>query len=184
MFRHCAHPERTQCTLSDTSSVDIAAGVGEASQYNFGVNRIPLYLLTAALLLAGCNRAPESKEAVRSAVMDHLAKNTGLDVNSMTIDVGDVKFEGDKALAIVSFRPKSSPDAGMTMNYTLERHGAKWIVAKRPESGGHGAEAQPPAAQSGGEMPAGHPPVGGSQKGASDLPPGHPPVSQPGAAKK
>ncbi len=152
-------------------------------QYNLDVNRIPLFLLTAALLLAGCNRAPESKDAVRSAVMDHLAKNTGLDVNSMTIDVGDVKFEGDKALAVVSFRPKSSPDAGMTMNYTLERQGAKWVVAKRPESGGHGADAQPPAPQPGGQMPPGHPPVGGAQKGGSDLPPGHPPVSNPDAKK-
>jgi hypothetical protein len=148
------------------------------------VTRIPLYLLTAALLLAGCNRAPESKEAVRSAVMDHLAKNTGLDITSMTIDVGDVKFEGDKALAAVSFRPKSSPDAGMTMNYTLERRGGNWVVAKPPESGGHGAEAQPPASQPGEQMPPGHPPVGGAQKGASDLPPGHPPVGNPDATKK
>lgn len=115
----------------------------------------PLYLLAVALLLAGCNRAPESKEAVRVAVMDHLTKNTGLDVNSMTIDVGDVKFTGNQAVAAVSFRPKSSPDAGMTMNYTLERRGDKWTVAKRADSGGHGA----PTPQPDGEMPPGHPPV-------------------------
>ena len=123
-----------------------------------------MYLLIAALLFAGCNRAPESKEAIRAAVMDHLSKNTGLDVNSMSIDVGDVKFTGNQAVAAVSFRPKSSPDQGMTMNYTLERHGKTWVVAKRADSGGH---APVPAPQSGG-----------------DLPPGHPPVGKPDAAKK
>ena len=118
----------------------------------------PLYVLAAALLLAGCHRAaPESKDAVRAAVLDHLTKNTGLDVNSMTIDVGDVKFEANKAVATVSFRPKASPDAGMTMNYTLERQGDKWIVAKRADSGvGHAA----PAPQPGGDLPPGHPPIG------------------------
>jgi hypothetical protein len=140
-------------------------------------------MLMAAFLVAGCNRAPDSKDAVRSAVMEHLTKNTGLDVNSMSVDIGDVKFEGDKAVAAVSFRPKASPDAGMTMNYSLERRGGKWVVAKRPEGGGHGAGAQPPA-PSGGEMPPGHPPVGGAEKGAgSELPAGHPPVSNPDAKK-
>jgi hypothetical protein len=151
------------------------------------VTRITLYTLAAAtLLLNGCNRAPESKEAVRSAVMDHLAKNTGLDVSSMTVDVGNVKFDGNQAMAVVSFRPKASPDAGMTMNYTLERKGNKWVVAKRPEGGGHGAGTQPSPPPPGGELPSGHPPVGGAAKGgsSSELPAGHPPVSQPDATKK
>ena len=114
---------------------------------------LPLYLLTAALLVPACNRAAQSKEAVRAAVVDHLAKNTGLDVNSMTIDVGNVTFTRDQAVAAVSFRPKGSPDAGMTMNYTLERRGSKWVVAKRADSAGHGTT------QPGSELPAGHPPV-------------------------
>ena len=130
-----------------------------------------MYLLTAALLLAGCNRAPESKEAIRTAVMDHLAKNTGLDVNSMSIDVGDVKFTGNQAVASVSFRPKSSPDQGMTMNYTLERRGNTWVVAKRADSGDHGAPGTAP-----GTAP--------SPQSGGDLPPGHPPVSKPDAEKK
>jgi len=118
------------------------------------VSRLTLYpLLATALLLAGCNRAPESKDAVRAAVVDHISKNTGLDVNSMTIDVGDVKFQGNQATAAVSFRPKTSPDAGMTMNYTLDRQGNKWVVAKRADSSGHGAAAP------GADLPKGHPPV-------------------------
>jgi hypothetical protein len=137
------------------------------AQYNSDVPRVPLCLLFLALFLAGCQRAPESKEAVRSAVMDHLAKNTGLDIGSMAIEVGNVKFSGDTAQAAVSFRPKSSPDAGMTMSYSLERRGAKWVVAKRPEGSSHGGQAQDSTPRQGGE-----------------LPPGHPPLSDRGAAKK
>jgi len=74
----------------------------------------------------------------------------------MTIDVGNVTFTRDQAIAAVSFRPKSSPDAGMTMNYTLERRGNKWVVAKRNDSGGHGTQ---PGTQPGAALPPGHPQV-------------------------
>ena len=73
------------------------------------------------LLIIGCNRAPESREAIRAGVLDHLTKNTGLNVSSMAVEVRNVKFSGNTAVAAVSFRPKSGPDEGMTMNYTLER---------------------------------------------------------------
>jgi hypothetical protein len=138
-----------------------AACAAISPEYNSDVTRsLHRYLLIAALLLPGCNRAAQSKEAVRAAVVDHLAKNTGLDVSSMTIDVGNVTFTRDEAIAAVSFRPKSSPDAGMTMNYTLERRGSKWVVAKRGDNSGH-------AAQPG-----------------SDLPPGHPPLDKPDATRR
>jgi hypothetical protein len=96
--------------------------------------------------------------------MDHLSKNSGLDVNSMTVEVREVKYEGNKATASVAFRPKASADAGMSMNYTLERSGSKWVVNKRGDSGGHGSglpDGSSPQASPGGELPAGHPPVGG-----------------------
>jgi hypothetical protein len=89
-----------------------------------------------------------------------------------------VQFKGNEAQASVSFKPKSSPDAGMTMPYTLDRRGGKWVVRRRAESGmphGGGAAPQTPSA-----------PQGGPGMGAGDLPPGHPPVSStpPGGAKK
>ena len=148
-----------------------------------------LAVLLAGVTTVGCNRAAESKEAVREGLMEHLSKNSGLDMKAMDIDVGEVKFQGNQATAVVSFKPKSSPDAGMAMPYTLERQGAKWVVQKA--GGGHGAgmpateggvPAPAPAAP-GGELPSGHPPVGGggagTKGGATDLPPGHPPVAQP-----
>lgn len=137
-----------------------------------------LILLVFSIWLAACNRAPESREAVRQGVLDHLGKNSGLDLNSMSIDVSKVSFEGNIATATVSFKPKSSPDAGMSMNYKLERQGTKWIVQKAANSGGHGGVAAPQAAPSpSGDLPAGHPPVGGGTGATSELPSGHPPVA-------
>jgi hypothetical protein len=165
-------------------------------RYNAGVTLTRINTLLLAVLLAGlgtiaCNRATESKEAVREGLMEHLTKNTGLDMKAMDVDVADVKFQGNQATAVVSFKPKSSPDAGMSMPYTLERRGAKWVVQKAGSGGGHGA-GMPPATEgpapgaAPGELPSGHPPVGGgagagagAQGGAADLPPGHPPVAQP-----
>jgi hypothetical protein len=181
-------------------------------RYNAGVTFRPLTpLLLALALLSGatiaCNRAPENKDAVREGVMEHLSKNTGLDLKSMDVEIGNVTFQGNQATAAVSFKPKSSPDAGMSMNYTLERRGAKWIVQQKAGAGagaGHGAGmpdsgappadpgahapgSTPPPAAAGEALPPGHPPVApdaGSKKGgAGDLPAGHPPVSAPPKTK-
>ena len=146
-------------------------------------------VLLFSIWLAGCNRAPENRDAVRQGIIDHLSKNSGLDLKAMDVDVSNVNFQGDKATATVSFKPKTSPDAGMSMNYSLERQGAKWIVQKAAGSAGHGgAMTQPtePGSPVGGDLPAGHPPVSDSPKaGDSPLPPGHPPVeSQPAPSKK
>lgn len=122
-------------------------------------------VLLLSIYLAACNRAPENKDVVRQAIMDHLAKNSGLDLKAMDVDVSNVNFQGDKATAVVSFKPKSSPDAGMSMNYPLERQGGKWIVLKPAGSAGHGGAVAPPTSE---------PPVGDPAGGA--LPPGHPPV--------
>jgi hypothetical protein len=128
----------------------------------------------------GCNRAPENKEAVRQAVTEHLSKNAALDMNQLNVEVADVRFQGNEATASVAIKPKSAPEQGMTMSYTLERRGDKWQVKGRGagHAGGMGA-------QGAGEMPAGHPPVSSpdaaSQRG--DLPAGHPPVNSPAPTK-
>ena len=137
---------------------------------------------------------------MRDGVMEHLSKNTGLDLKSMDVQVGNVTFQGNQATASVSFKPKSSPDAGMSMNYTLERQGPKWIVQQKaggaaghaggmgmpegaapPNPGAHAPGSTPPATAAGEALPPGHPPVAGggadSKKGgAAELPAGHPPV--------
>ena len=153
-------------------------------------------LIVAALAVAGvaCNRAPDNKEAVKAGVIEHLQKNAALDMNQLNVEVGDVKFEGNRAVASVGINPKSAPDQGMKMNYTLERRGDKWIVQGRGAGhggmGGGGAmgggmgmggtdlKDQP----HGGAMPP--PGVKGDTKGGSgELPAGHPPVNQTPAPK-
>jgi hypothetical protein len=70
-----------------------------------------------ALLLIGCVRAPQNKDAVRQGVIEHLTKSSsGLDLGSMDVDVTAVTFHDKQANATVTFRPKATPEQGMTMN--------------------------------------------------------------------
>jgi hypothetical protein len=138
-------------------------------RYNAGVTSKLVIPLLLGIAVVACNRAPESKEAVREGIVDHLNKNTGLDLKSMDVEVTNVTFQGSRATASVAFRPKASPDAGMTMNYTLERHGEKWIVQQKSGGAGH-AGAMAPGANPGTPSQSTSPGV---------LPPGHPPVAQP-----
>jgi hypothetical protein len=157
------------------------------------VTRRLLFLICAALAVASCKRAPENKDAVRQAVIDHLSKNAALEINQLDVDVTDVQFKGNEATTQVSIKPKTAPDQGMTMSYVLDRKGDQWHVRPRSATG-HGAMgggAMGGGAMGGGEMgaapadggqnpsgqmPPGHPPTNTPQGG--DLPPGHPPVNQ------
>ena len=88
-------------------------------------------LLAAALLLAACARKNiENKEAIRQAVVEYLNSRqaqTGLDMSTMDVNVTAMAFERDTARATVEFRVKNG-DAGMQLNYTLDRKGDKWVV--------------------------------------------------------
>ncbi len=130
----------------------------------------------AALLVSGCGRNIDNKDAVRTGVMDYLNKkkeSTGLDMTRMNIEISDVKFNKDEATAVVSFLPKDSTTGGMSMNYQLERQGAKWVVKGRKEgaSNPHGGTTAVPGGMpqgmgepATGGMPAGHPPAAAPDK--------------------
>lgn len=129
-----------------------------------GVKRIGLAVV--ALLLAACGRKNiENTGAVREAVIEYLNSRqaqTGLDMSTMDVTVTAANFTRDTAQATVEFRVKNS-DAGMTLNYALDRKGDKWVVQARQDSGqGHGVVL----------------PEGGAtgSPGAGQLPPGHPGV--------
>jgi hypothetical protein len=150
-----------------------------------GVITRSLLAVLVCCLLAACNRAPQDEGAVRQALQEHLSKNAGLDMNAVDMEITNLRFEGNTARAQVAFKPKAAPSEGMQMSYTLERRGEKWVVQGRGAghggamgggmgSGGAPGAMQPPAA---GELPAGHPPVSGSDKGTGELPAGHPPVT-------
>jgi hypothetical protein len=127
-------------------------------------------LLAAALLLAACARKNiENKDAIRQAVVEYLNSRqaqTGLDMSTMDVNVTAMAFERDTARATVEFRVKNS-DAGMQLNYTLDRKGDKWVVQARQDAGqGHGVV-----------LPPGD--TGVSPTGKGELPPGHPSVPAP-----
>lgn len=167
--------------------------------YNGNVIRFAVILMCfSALLVSSCKRAGENKEAVREGVIQHLTKNAALDVSQLNVDITDVKFNGNEAVAAVSIKPRSAPDQGMNMTYTLERRGEKWEVKGRgaghagmssgPMGGPPAGAAPEPSAAEGGSHSATPEPKGalGDAPGAGGgaLPPGHPPVSSPSPAGK
>lgn len=122
------------------------------------------------LALAACARKNiENKEAIRDAVVEHLSSpaiqaKTGLDMSNMDVNVTAMTFERDTARATVDFRVKNS-DAGMQMNYTLDRKGDKWVVQARQDSGqGHGVVTPGNEGAPSKELPPGHPAVPSSPK--------------------
>ena len=137
-----------------------------------GVKRIALFAapLIFTLLLSACARKNiENQDAIRQAVIEYLNSRqaqTGLDMSTMDVNVTAMAFERDTARATVEFRVKGG-DAGMQLNYTLDRKGDKWVVQARQDSGqGHGV-VQPPG-ESGsaapGQLPPGHPSIPASPK--------------------
>jgi hypothetical protein len=139
-------------------------------------------LLATVLVLAGCSRGVENKEAVRQAVMDYLAKRTNLNMGSMTVEVTSVTFKGNEADATVAFAPKGSgAGSGMSLRYILERQGNRWVVKGRAGAGGHGAGM--PGMQGGAQQMPGGAGAGAQAPPAGEMPAGHPPV-QGGAPKK
>ena len=132
-------------------------------------------LLTCAL--AGCNRASESKEAIRESVINHVSGK--VNVGSMDVEVTSISFKGNEADASVSFRPKGAgPGAGLQMQYTLEQKGGKWVVKDKAQAGGSPHGAINPGAGST------NPHGGTGATGATgEMPPGHPPLDS-GEARK
>lgn len=110
--------------------------------------------LMAALLLSGCAKDINNKEAVKEAVLKRLTTVSGLNLAGMDVEITNVSFQGNNADAQVAFKAKGTNDSMLNMSYKLERQGDIWIV--KSSSGGMGG-------------------------GGSQLPPGHPPASQGGS---
>lgn len=118
-------------------------------------------------VLAGCNRGPDTKTAVRQGVLDYLSSRSNLNLASMNVDVTSVYFRKDEADALVSFTPKGTePGTGMQMRYTLRKRGGRWVVTDKAESGSNphrGAQSdQAPGEGGGNGLPPGHPSMGAS----------------------
>jgi hypothetical protein len=135
------------------------------------------------VLLAGCNKDLQNQEAVRQGVMSYLSKRS--DLLAMDVSVTSVAFRQDEATARVHFQAKgnSSPAAGMTMQYVLERKDGLWAVKGRTGAGtAHGASGPGVNSVPGqGTLPGqldGMPLIPAPRgAGSASLPAGHPAVS-------
>jgi hypothetical protein len=127
--------------------------------YNRIVKGIALTVLAAVILLSGCRKNIQNKDAVRKAVVEYLAKRN--DLMAMDVAVSAVTFKDNQADALVYLTAKGglAAGSGMQMRYALERQGDKWVVKPRGGTSPHtgaGAMGMPPV--TGGEaLPQGHP---------------------------
>ena len=65
-------------------------------------------LAVAVLSLAGCAKDINNKDAVRAAILKRVSK-TGFDVKAMKVDVTQVSFHDQDAVATVAFIPNGGP---------------------------------------------------------------------------
>jgi hypothetical protein len=130
------------------------------------------------LALAGCHRNIQNEDAVKQGVMDYLSTRQDLNLSSMNVSVTSMTFRQDQANVMVTFSPKGEgPAQPMSIAYTLERKGDRWVVKPRTAGGQnpHGAMgANPHGAMA--------PEDRGAPAGA--LPPGHPTVPPPASDPK
>jgi hypothetical protein len=126
------------------------------------------FCFLALLLLTSCAKDIQNTEAVRQGVIDYLKQRSseiGINMDAMDVKVTAATFEKDVARASISFVPKGMPgNAGMAMNYVLDRKGDKWAVRGRQTSPAspHGGQLPSEAAPTG-QMPPGHPPAGATE---------------------
>ena len=154
----------------------------------------PTLIAAAALslvLLGGCKKDMQNQDAVRQGVMTYLSKRS--DLLAMDVSVTSVAFRQDEASAEVHFQAKgnSSPAAGMTMQYVLERKDGQWVVKGRTGansahgSSGPGVNSVPgqgtlPGSLDG--MPRIPTPSGAGS--SASLPPGHPSVGSDSTSRQ
>ena len=140
-------------------------------RYNFKVRVFAVAVTFLLACLAACSHGNiDTKEAVRQGVIDYLAGRQNLNVGSMNVEVASVVFKENEAQATVAFVPKGSTGAPVTIPYTLERKGNRWVV--KPHAAGQNPHGGPM-----GGMPMGENPHG-AMAPEGTLPPGHPTVPQ------
>jgi len=93
------------------------------------MRRILIGFAAIALITSGCSRfTGRSRSAVREAIQEHLREQPGLQMQNMSMEVNDVRFQGDTADAQVKFVSRESPQAFVVIRYQLRKQGGKWQV--------------------------------------------------------
>jgi hypothetical protein len=100
--------------------------------------------------LAACHRLSgiNSKAAVQEAIEEHLRQQPNVFFQNMSVEVGDVTFSGDTAVAQVHFRSKQAPNLAVGIVYRLRKDGNRWrvestVTASMPGTSPHGSIAAP-----------------------------------------
>jgi len=113
------------------------------------------WLVCLAVLASGCSRAGKSQSnaAIQEAIEGYLQKQSNVMLSNMTVEVKQVRIDGDRATADVNFRSKQSPDLVMGRHYVLRQVDGQWQVESSSSPGGmggpHGGPPMPqPAAPS------------------------------------
>jgi hypothetical protein len=134
------------------------------------VLRFPATLFLVILVLTSCRSRIQNREKVQEAIVQRLQASSGLDLKSLDVTTTSVTFDKNLAFATVAFHPKEDPNLtnGMTMKYTLEDRGGKWVVINVADSQGHGLAGHGAAGSA--QLPAGHPPVDGTASGTMPNP--------------
>ena len=123
-----------------------------------------LGVLALGSLLAGCGSRQETdaKSAIQQAIEKRLAGRSDLTASNMTLEVKNIRIEGDRAEAEVIFRTTSDPPAQMAFLYQLRKEGQEWQVEKgspRTANSPHPPSSSPDSENNAGSLPAGHPPT-------------------------
>jgi hypothetical protein len=99
---------------------------------------------------AACHKLSgiDSKAAVQQAIEEHLKQQPNVFFQNMSVELGDVTFSGDTAIAQVKFRSKQAPSMAVGIVYRMRKTGEKWRVestatASMPGTTPHGNTAAP-----------------------------------------
>jgi hypothetical protein len=142
-----------------------------------------LVFAASLLSLVGCGKNIDNKEAVKTAIVKRVSK-TGFDVKTMQVDVTNVSFHDQDAVATVSFTPTGGPpQSAVTFKYNLHKQNDEWVATGLAQGGaGSDMGAHTGVLPQGGSAPAGSMPVTPGALPPADpskpLPPGHPPIGK------
>jgi len=99
---------------------------------------------------AACHKLSrvDSKAAIQEAIEEHLKQQPNVFFQNMTVEVGDVTFSGDTAVAQVKFHSKQDPNLAVGIVYRLRKTGDRWRVestatASMPGTSPHQSTAAP-----------------------------------------
>lgn len=102
------------------------------------------------------------KEEIKAALTKYLNERSGLNLSAMTWEIKEFNQDRDRATVQLLFTSKQG-GVQMPVTYELRKENNVWTV-QRPSGSAtpHGAAVPPmPQMPSAGELPSGHPPVGG-----------------------